>query len=411
MLSYQGKLLDNNGNPVIDTAYSVQFGLYAVPSGGSAFWSENQVIRTKAGMFSILLGSVVPISALPDAGEAYLGMKVGSDPEMTPRIQIASAAYAYIARKADTANYALAGGSSGDNDWVHGGDSVLYTIRQLGVARGGSSNVLYGTGRNTHVNLGTTSTTGTSGQNYTHSTVSGGYHNVASGLYATVGGGANCQATGEGSFAAGENSIANGVNSVAFNNSACDGAIAAAFNGMYCYESMIIRCYNVHMGNGVFVMDHPVDPDGKILNQFAVGSSQMLVTYCGKAVVAANGLATVELPGYFDALCTSPTIQVSGIGTSDVFIAEEVTGNRFMVGGKPGTKFFWTVSGEREDQNAQLTRILTPVEQQKTGKMVGHSVDDDGLVGNMARLEELGLGGRFHCASPRVERLRQDSVS
>jgi hypothetical protein len=104
MLSYQGKLLDNLGNPVLDTTYSVLFSLYTVPSGGSAFWSESQTVRTRAGLFSAMLGSVTPIGTLPDAGTLYLGMKVGADPEMTPRLRIASAAYAYLAERAANAD-------------------------------------------------------------------------------------------------------------------------------------------------------------------------------------------------------------------------------------------------------------------------------------------------------------------
>jgi hypothetical protein len=107
LLSYQGKLTDNSGNPVADTTYSVLFSLYAMPSGGSSFWSETQTVRTKAGLFSVLLGSESTIDSFPQAGVCYLGMKVGSDPEMTPRLRIASAAYAFLARKADTANYAV----------------------------------------------------------------------------------------------------------------------------------------------------------------------------------------------------------------------------------------------------------------------------------------------------------------
>jgi len=106
LLSYQGRLTDNNGNPVIDTTYLVAFRLYVVPSGGSPFWSETQDVQTNAGLFTVLLGSAASIDSFPRAGTCYLGMKVGADPEMAPRIRIASAAYTYLARCSDTANYA-----------------------------------------------------------------------------------------------------------------------------------------------------------------------------------------------------------------------------------------------------------------------------------------------------------------
>jgi ribosomal protein L13E len=104
LLSYQGKLTDNLGNPVTDTTYSVSFRLYTVASGGTAFWNETQTVRTKAGLFAALLGSVTPVGAMPDAGAVYLGMAVAGGAELTPRLRIASAAYAYLAERAASAD-------------------------------------------------------------------------------------------------------------------------------------------------------------------------------------------------------------------------------------------------------------------------------------------------------------------
>jgi hypothetical protein len=101
MLSYQGKLTDTLGQPVPNNDYSVMFKLYTVPSGGSPFWNETQSVKTRAGLFSVLLGLVTPIGSVPGAGALYVGMAVGGGSELVPRLRIASAAYAY---KADTAN-------------------------------------------------------------------------------------------------------------------------------------------------------------------------------------------------------------------------------------------------------------------------------------------------------------------
>lgn len=101
LLSYQGKLLDSTGIPVPDTLYPVRFSLYSQPTGGTQFWTENQDVRTEAGLFSVLLGSVTPITYLPEDGNLYLGMKVGPDVEMTPRTRVVSAAYCYFAGTAE----------------------------------------------------------------------------------------------------------------------------------------------------------------------------------------------------------------------------------------------------------------------------------------------------------------------
>jgi len=114
MLNYQGRLTDNAGNAVPDSDYSVTFRMYDVPTGGTELWAETQTVATKNGLFSVLLGSVTPVGAVPDAGMLYLGMEVGGS-ELTPRMQIVSAAYAYKADMAQVAEVARpVGPAAGD---------------------------------------------------------------------------------------------------------------------------------------------------------------------------------------------------------------------------------------------------------------------------------------------------------
>jgi len=104
MLSYQGKLTDTLGQPVPDGNYQLTFRLYTAPSGGSAFWTEGQTIVVRNGLFSALLGAVTPIGSVPDAGALYLSLQVAVDPELSPRLRIASAAYSYLAARAADAD-------------------------------------------------------------------------------------------------------------------------------------------------------------------------------------------------------------------------------------------------------------------------------------------------------------------
>jgi hypothetical protein len=91
-----------------------------------------------------------------------------------------------------------------DNAWVRGTpDSVLYTIHRLGIARGEASNMLYGTFRQSHVNLGVSCTTGTSGLDNANIIVAGGFGNRARAALSSVGGGTLNVAGGLGAAVAG----------------------------------------------------------------------------------------------------------------------------------------------------------------------------------------------------------------
>ena len=100
-ISYQGYLASNTGVPVTGTQ-SLMFSLYNVASGGTAVWSETQPsVAVNNGNFSALLGSVTPI-ALPFDAPYWLGVAVGADPEMAPRLSLASSPYAFRASVADS---------------------------------------------------------------------------------------------------------------------------------------------------------------------------------------------------------------------------------------------------------------------------------------------------------------------
>jgi len=104
MLSYQGKLTDTLGQPVPTGNYALTFRLYTQPTGGSAIWTEAQTIMVKNGLFTALLGAVTPVASVPDSGALYLGLQVAADPELSPRLRIASAAYAYLTARATNAD-------------------------------------------------------------------------------------------------------------------------------------------------------------------------------------------------------------------------------------------------------------------------------------------------------------------
>ncbi|MCX6827883.1 MAG: hypothetical protein NT002_01165 [candidate division Zixibacteria bacterium] len=113
IMSYQGRLTDNIGNPLPDNVYSFKFSIYDMSVGGYQLWTTLGYvpIQTKNGLFSHLLGSTNPLpDSLAKYDSLWLGITVGLDPEMTPRTSLASTIFSFrsaISQFADTARHSL----------------------------------------------------------------------------------------------------------------------------------------------------------------------------------------------------------------------------------------------------------------------------------------------------------------
>ena len=114
------------------------------------------------------------------------------------------------------------------------------------------------------------------------------------------------------------------------------------------------------VGSIVFSLDSPLDPATKSLNHSYIGSSEMLNVYSGNAVLDKNGEAWVDLPEWVEALNCDFRYQLTCIGgSSSVYIAEEVSGNRFKIAGStPGMKVSWQLTGVRQDPWAQANPLV-----------------------------------------------------
>ncbi|MGB8656461.1 MAG: hypothetical protein WCE90_01585 [Candidatus Zixiibacteriota bacterium] len=112
MINYQGKLTKTTGAP-LDTTIQMVFTIYADSNGSTPLWTETRsAVVVEKGVFNVLLGSVnsIPYSVF-DGSIRYLGVKVGDDPEITPRKPMVSVAYAYHVGSID--------GAMGDTIYVN----------------------------------------------------------------------------------------------------------------------------------------------------------------------------------------------------------------------------------------------------------------------------------------------------
>jgi hypothetical protein len=105
-INYQGYMKNGSGAPV-NTQVSVTFSLYSSnPARNNPVWRETQSVTPANGVYSVQLGAVAPL-ALPFDVVYFLGVQVGSDPEMVPLQPLASAPYAFRAGTAESATTAV----------------------------------------------------------------------------------------------------------------------------------------------------------------------------------------------------------------------------------------------------------------------------------------------------------------
>lgn len=113
-------------------------------------------------------------------------------------------------------------------------------------------------------------------------------------------------------------------------------------------------------GNKAFIIPHPQDPEGKELVHGALEGPETGVYYRGEAELC-DGVATVELPAYFEALTRREgrTVQLTPIWPGpgkpcSALAASAVQDGRFSVHcidrHNPSQRFYWEVKAVRADQ-------------------------------------------------------------
>lgn len=117
-------------------------------------------------------------------------------------------------------------------------------------------------------------------------------------------------------------------------------------------------------------IDHPSDPENKILSHSSVNSSEMLNVYNGNVILDSEGKAFVSLPEWFEAFNTDFRYQLTPVGAyAQLYISEEISENKFEIsGGKPGLKVSWQVTGTRNDNYAKANPMQVVTEKKENEK-------------------------------------------
>ncbi len=116
--------------------------------------------------------------------------------------------------------------------------------------------------------------------------------------------------------------------------------------------------------SGSFKIDHPLDPANKYLYHSFVESPDMMNIYNGNIATDGEGLATVTLPDWFEALNKDFRYQLTVIGQfAQAIVAHKIENNQFQIRTSlPNVEVSWQVTGIRQDAFANAHRIQTEVE-------------------------------------------------
>lgn len=117
VIPIQGRLTDASGTP-LDGSYSVRARIYDASTGDTALCDDTDAVTVDNGLFNMNMNFCTPSDI--DGKQLYLGITVGSDPEMTPRQAIYPIPYAWSLRPgaviSDTRDGILTVRSTGSGD-------------------------------------------------------------------------------------------------------------------------------------------------------------------------------------------------------------------------------------------------------------------------------------------------------
>lgn len=125
-INYQGHLANSGGSPV-NSAVDMTFTIYNAATDGTNFWTEGQTVQVNNGIYAVALGAINPVDPAIIDGDLWLGVRVGTDAEMTPRQQLNSVPFAFLSAKTeDPVLLAIKKKSRGDLSYlIDEGDGTL----------------------------------------------------------------------------------------------------------------------------------------------------------------------------------------------------------------------------------------------------------------------------------------------
>ncbi|MFO7632533.1 MAG: hypothetical protein R6W76_08345, partial [Caldilinea sp.] len=331
------------------------------------------------GLFTTLLGDVAALpTSIFDGQNLWLGVKVGTDAEATPRQRIAAVAYALYSNNADLLDgldstaFAVTGhnhdavyvkkagpdsmsgnsnaaailsvtqsgsqnGVSATTASVDSGEAALYgragntagpTLNSVAGVFGTSASGrgVVGSSTSSDAILGfSTNSAGVNGQSQNSNGVEGLAAATTGTVYGVRGvtnstnGGAGVRGQGPYVGVHGVANASSGLNYGVRGSTLSTGGYAGYFDAPSGgvagrFVGNVSIAGTLSKSSGTFMIDHPLDPENKYLYHSFVESPDMMNIYNGNVTLDDSGAAWVELPAYFEALNRDFRYQLTSVG-------------------------------------------------------------------------------------------------
>ena len=145
-----------------------------------------------------------------------------------------------------------------------------------------------------------------------------------------------------------------------FTNIGIYGHAAGAPTNYAIYASGLLYAVTSSAGVKSFVIDHPLDPENKLLEHSSIESDERMNIYRGVVTTDSRGYATVTVPAWFSALNEDIQYQLTVVDTEDsasftqVKVVQKISGSKFKIRtSTPTAEVNWQVSGRRHDPTSQ----------------------------------------------------------
>jgi len=103
ILPFAALVTDAQGAPLTQVDLNVSFLLYNQPTGGNPLWTDAKTVDVVDGFLGTTIDGAALQSLFEGNTQLYLGVKLGQDSEMVPRIQLGASGFALRAASATNA--------------------------------------------------------------------------------------------------------------------------------------------------------------------------------------------------------------------------------------------------------------------------------------------------------------------